>query len=232
MVQSLTFNDQLQELKKITNHEKLLVEILRIFQEMSPVEDVCLCRYSPIGFLGEGVISLEHGNIKYIHDLRYDIRTLPTIEASLMERKARYYEGQELFEKTSSQYVIDSNVNSFLVMPIFTGTAIHGFIFSMNVQKEGEIHQQLLDSLTQFGEQAGQILQSFSQGTKKQELLSNRELEVMKEVSHGASTKEIAESLGLSEFTVKQYVKLAIKKTGASNRVHAVSELIRSGILT
>lgn len=231
MIQSLTFNDQLQNLKKITNHEKLLVEILRTYQELSPVEDACLCRYSPIGFLGEGVISLERGNIKYIHDLRYDIRTLPTIEASIRERKARYYEGQELFEKTSSHYIIDSNVTSFLVTPIYNGTGILGFIYSMNVKKEGEIHQRLLDSLTNFGEQAGQILQSFSQEAKK-DLLSNRELEVMKEISHGASTKEIAESLGISEFTVKQYVKLAIKKTGAANRVHAVSKLIRKGILT
>lgn len=231
MVQSLPLIDQLRYLKDITSHEKLLVEILRTFQELSPVEDAYLCRYSPIGFLGEGIISLENGDIKYIHDLRYDIRTLPTIEASLMERKARFYEGQELFEKTSSQYIIDSNVTSFLVMPIFSGTAILGFIYSLNIRKEGEIHQALLDCLTKFGAETGQILLSFSEGVK-QEFLSNREYQVMKEISHGASTKEIAESLSLSEFTVKQYVKLAIKKTGADNRVHAIAELIRSGVLT
>ncbi|WP_422122432.1 response regulator transcription factor [Planococcus sp. X10-3] len=54
----------------------------------------------------------------------------------------------------------------------------------------------------------------------------------MKEISRGAASKEIADSLGISEFTVKQYVKLAIKKTRATNRVHAVSELIRRGIIT
>lgn len=154
-----------------------------------------------------------------------------SFEAAIMERKARYYEGQELFEKTSSQYIIDSSVNSFLVMPIFNGTVVMGFIYSMNIQKEGEILQPILDRLTEFVGQTGQILQSFSQQTK-QGLLSNRELEVMKEISQGAATKEIADSLGISEFTVKQYVKLAIRKTGVANRVHAVSDLIRRGIIT
>lgn len=231
LIQTVHLSEQLQNLKRITNHEKLLVEILKTYKESSPVEDAYLCRYSPIGFLGEGVISLEHEDIKYIHDLRYDIRTVPTIEAAIVERKARYYKGQDLFEKTSSQYIIDSSVTSFLVMPIFNGTAPLGFIYSLNVQKEPEIQQSLLDYLTYFGEQTGQILQSFSQ-QHKQHLLSNRELEVMKEISRGATTKEIAESLGISEFTVKQYVKLAIKKIGAENRVHAVSELLRRGILT
>ncbi|TWT25252.1 response regulator transcription factor [Planomicrobium sp. CPCC 101110] len=231
MVQPIAFYDQLQNLKKIENHEKLIVEILRTFTRLCLVEDAYLCRYSPIGFLGEGVISLKQEKISYIHDVRYDIRTLPTIEVAIMERQARYYESQELFEKTSSQYIIDSNVSSFLVMPIFNGTGVIGFIYSMNILEEREILQSTLDCLTEFGGQAGRILQSFSHHAK-QDVLSNRELEVMKEISRGAATKEIADSLGISEFTVKQYVKLAIKKTGALNRVHAVSELIRRGIIT
>ncbi|MFD2970395.1 LuxR C-terminal-related transcriptional regulator [Peribacillus deserti] len=33
--------------------------------------------------------------------------------------------------------------------------------------------------------------------------------------------------MGISELTVKQYVKTAIKKLGAHNRSHAVGELVR-----
>ncbi|WP_162287871.1 response regulator transcription factor [Indiicoccus explosivorum] len=202
-----------------------------MFTRLCPVGKAYLCRYSPIGFLGEGVISLKQEEINYIHDLRYDIRTLPTIEAAIKERRAKYYGSQELFEKTSSQYIIDSNVTSFLVMPIFEGITVMGFIYSMEIPDDEEISPSLLDQLTEFGEQVGRILHSFSLNTGR-EMLSNRELEVMKEISRGAATKEIADSLGISEFTVKQYVKLAIKKTGAANRVHAVSELIRRGIIT
>nr|WP_275581947.1 LuxR C-terminal-related transcriptional regulator [Brevibacillus fulvus] len=61
--------------------------------------------------------------------------------------------------------------------------------------------------------------------------LSKRELEVMKKVAWGESTKEMAQSMHLSEVTVKQYVNSAIKKLNAKNRSHAVAELFRKGIL-
>ena len=53
-------------------------------------------------------------------------------------------------------------------------------------------------------------------------------------VSHawGESSKEMADSMNISELTVKKYVKSAIKKLGANNRSHAVGELIRKGIIS
>jgi DNA-binding CsgD family transcriptional regulator len=62
--------------------------------------------------------------------------------------------------------------------------------------------------------------------------LSKRELEVMRKISWGESMKEMADAMDISELTVKQYVKSAIKKLGAHNRSHAVSELLRRGIIS
>ncbi|MEH7455582.1 response regulator transcription factor [Gottfriedia acidiceleris] len=63
-------------------------------------------------------------------------------------------------------------------------------------------------------------------------ILSKRELEVMKRIAWCESTKKMADSMNISELTVKQYVKSAIKKLGANNRSHAVGELIRKGIIS
>lgn len=41
----------------------------------------------------------------------------------------------------------------------------------------------------------------------------------------------MADSMTISELTVKQYVKSAIKKLGAQNRAHAVAELFRKELL-
>ncbi|WP_353051299.1 response regulator transcription factor [Fictibacillus enclensis] len=57
-------------------------------------------------------------------------------------------------------------------------------------------------------------------------------MEVMKRISWGESTKEMANSMEISELTVKQYVKTAIKKLGAHNRSHAVVELVPKGIIS
>jgi DNA-binding NarL/FixJ family response regulator len=63
------------------------------------------------------------------------------------------------------------------------------------------------------------------------DVLTNRELEVLTRISNGASNKEIATSLGLSEETIKSYVKNLIAKLRANDRTHAVTIALRRGYL-
>src|SRR5690554_493682 len=51
--------------------------------------------------------------------------------------------------------------------------------------------------------------------------LTDRERQVLRLASDGASTAGIAESLGLSEGTVRNYLSEAISKLGAANRIEA-----------
>ncbi|WP_067726996.1 LuxR C-terminal-related transcriptional regulator [Oceanobacillus damuensis] len=231
MIKTSTFLEKLYEIENVASHEKQIIAVLETYIDIFPVLDAFLCRYSPIGYLGEGIISMQQNEIKYIHDLRYDIRTLPTIMAAINQKQAKFYGDRELFEKTSSNYVIDSNITSFLITPILSGTSVIGFIYSERIENDAEFGEEMLSCLTEFSKQVGLILQAPSYN-ENDKLLSNREFEVMKKISSGETTKEIAHSLGISELTVKQYVKLAIKKLDASNRVHAVAELFRRGILS
>ncbi|WP_311222987.1 MULTISPECIES: response regulator [unclassified Acidovorax] len=51
--------------------------------------------------------------------------------------------------------------------------------------------------------------------------LSPRELEVLGEIAHGASNKEIARTLDIAETTVKIHVQHILRKLGLSSRVQA-----------
>jgi DNA-binding NarL/FixJ family response regulator len=51
--------------------------------------------------------------------------------------------------------------------------------------------------------------------------LSSRELEVLELVADGGANKEIAEQLGLSEFTVKRHIQNILRKIGARSRWEA-----------
>jgi DNA-binding NarL/FixJ family response regulator len=51
--------------------------------------------------------------------------------------------------------------------------------------------------------------------------LSNREIEVLGLVADGGANKEIAEHLGLSEFTVKRHIQNILRKLGARSRWEA-----------
>jgi two-component system response regulator DesR len=52
--------------------------------------------------------------------------------------------------------------------------------------------------------------------------LTPREADVLQEAADGVSTAEIAQRLGLSSGTVRNYISRAIAKTGARNRLHAI----------
>jgi DNA-binding NarL/FixJ family response regulator len=66
-----------------------------------------------------------------------------------------------------------------------------------------------------------------SQVAAQRSSLSHREEQVMAEVQHGLTNREVAVRLRLSEQTVKVYMSSAMQKLGARNRVSAVQEYQR-----
>ena len=61
--------------------------------------------------------------------------------------------------------------------------------------------------------------------------LSPRELDVLRQLAAGASNKEIGASLGISGYTVKQYVASLLQKLKVSDRSQAVLEGLRRGLV-
>jgi DNA-binding NarL/FixJ family response regulator len=62
-------------------------------------------------------------------------------------------------------------------------------------------------------------------------LLTKRELAVLRLIAAGLSNKQIAESLSITERTVKFHVTAILNKLGADNRAQAVAMASRRGIL-
>ena len=63
------------------------------------------------------------------------------------------------------------------------------------------------------------------------ENLTEREIEVLKEVANGNRNRTIAEKLFISEETVKVHIKHIMEKLGASDRTQAVAIGVRRGII-
>jgi len=61
--------------------------------------------------------------------------------------------------------------------------------------------------------------------------LSEREIEVLREVARGMSNKIIASHLSISEATVKAHIQNVMLKLGASDRTHAVNIATTRGFL-
>ncbi len=63
------------------------------------------------------------------------------------------------------------------------------------------------------------------------EPLSPRELEVLRHVAQGASNKEVAAQLGLSESTIKNHVNTILHKLCVTDRTEAVTLASRRGLI-
>jgi len=63
------------------------------------------------------------------------------------------------------------------------------------------------------------------------ETLTEREVEVLKEVANGNRNRNIAERLFISEETVKVHIKHIMEKLGAADRTQAVAIGVRRGII-
>jgi DNA-binding NarL/FixJ family response regulator len=63
------------------------------------------------------------------------------------------------------------------------------------------------------------------------DVLSQREIDVLRRVAAGNSNKRVAEQLSISEATVKGHMKSILSKLGANDRTHAVTIALKRGII-
>jgi DNA-binding NarL/FixJ family response regulator len=76
---------------------------------------------------------------------------------------------------------------------------------------------------------ARKIIASFQ--PKKDNLLTERELEILNELSKGANNKKIAEDLFISTNTVKAHIKNIYKKMHVHSRAEAVSKALKKRMI-
>ncbi len=72
---------------------------------------------------------------------------------------------------------------------------------------------------------------SVSFGLIKSTDLSDREIAVLREVINGDTNAEIAEKLGVSQYTVRDYVQIIMEKTGYHTRTELAVKARESGIV-
>ena len=69
-------------------------------------------------------------------------------------------------------------------------------------------------------------------GATQAAALTTREREVLRQLAHGMSNKEIAATLGVTERTVKFHVASLFTKLGAGNRTEAVTRAVQAGLVS
>jgi DNA-binding NarL/FixJ family response regulator len=66
---------------------------------------------------------------------------------------------------------------------------------------------------------------------RAEDALSEREIEVLRQLASGNSNKMIADNLSLSEETIKAHMRNILSKLGANDRTHALAIALKRGII-
>ena len=74
------------------------------------------------------------------------------------------------------------------------------------------------------------VLNHSAQGGSKLTALTNKEREVLLEVSKGKSNRTIAKDLSLSEYTVRNYVSSILNKLDLTSRVQLANYVFEKGL--
>lgn len=138
------------------------------------------------------------------------------------------------------KYIRAHHLHSLVILPLyvprenkFLGVAL----LDQGRDTPFQISAQTMAGLIKFGQYAGELLHSFWAealqvfGTSKG-LLTDREKEVLKLISEGASIAEAAQSLHLSSYTVRDYVSAIIQKLAAKNRTDAAVKAIKMKLIS
>ena len=62
--------------------------------------------------------------------------------------------------------------------------------------------------------------------------LTNKETQVLQQITNGNSNKQIAQLMGTSEQTIKNQISSVLRKLNANDRTHAVVLAFQRGLIT
>ena len=215
---------------KQISHEDFLLSILETYIDLFPVRDAYLMRYSAIGSLTAGVIAIRNSEALSIGAFRDDIRCFPVIFKAIQEKIVIYTQGKNYIRNMNAKYGIDSTSKELLIVPIYYNSCTFAYICSNTFRDNFKFEDDLKVSLSTFAFYTGKLINEHTSNTNNF-ILSSRELEVMRRVAEGESSKEIASLFSLSALTVNQYIKNSIKKLDAKNRTEAVIKLYKLGLI-
>lgn len=218
----------LQDLAFIDSQEMQICHILSSFDQIFSSEKLSFCRFSPIGYLGEGIAQLVNGQFQPISYMRDDIRSLPAIRKVIEENRSMYYSGIDYVTHVSSRYALENPICGALIVPILANFLPVGYIISEYFKQQKHFSSEDFHFFNYFGEISGKYIVKSSKPHSVK--LSPRENDIIEALANGLSTKEMSYMLHLSEATIKQYIKKLLLKLNAKNRSHAVSIYLRSNI--
>ncbi|MFV8829005.1 LuxR C-terminal-related transcriptional regulator [Alkalihalobacterium sp. APHAB7] len=225
MLNAKIFN-YINSLQTIEDPMKRVEWIMRGCTVFFRVNRAGIYTYSPLNYLGQGIILIEDDTIEPLNMIKGDVRDFPPIYYALS--KKRPHQTNIGPRNWPIQYIEQFQLTSLVIIPIcYSGTVIGTALIDRFID-ENEATEEVIEALFQYFQLSAQWLYPHSSVRQK---LSKREKEVLQKLSYGYSLKEMADFMGISEFTVRDYITSASRKLGTKHRTETVAVAMRNGLI-
>lgn len=154
------------------------------------------------------------------------LKDLPGPEAVNLIKQASRRTAILCLSSFDSKYEISEMISAGAAGYLLKHVSAEEFLNSIRMVKNG--------SAVLHPEIARKILEHSETIKEKDELLNKlttREIEVLELIGKGLSNKEIANSMHISEDTVKTYISRIFQKINVKNRVEAVAIALKHGVI-
>lgn len=186
-------------------------------------------------------LSLIDGSINCVFDMSiqgkvdlqiYDnINNLFFVKKSINEKKPLYISGSEFYKLSPKKYLqMDCFKNAVCIVPILYRETAIGYICPYNYGGVKINNSNILHKLLDYSYYMGTVIMSNHKNIDNIKI-TPRECQVLQFFAYGFATKQVADILGISEFTVNDYIKLIVKKMNVKNKIEAITTALRNGYI-
>lgn len=218
----------LQKTKQATYHDEKLFMILKGFMGFFAFQEVDLFSYSELTRLAHGVFRINKVGVHCLHHVVEKIDDfIPFLQAIEARKTTQIFEA-DMVHENSAHYLKETK--PVVIIPISFNQTVVSLMSATKLDKSMDLTNEHIELMDTYATYVSRILYEETDN-KIPNPLTNREREVMGRISRGESVKEVALILGISEYTVQDYVKSTIRKLKVNNRTEAVATLLRKKII-
>ncbi|MFJ7978430.1 helix-turn-helix transcriptional regulator [Peribacillus sp. JNUCC 23] len=204
-----------------------LFEMMKIFYEAFPCRIMQLFQYSILNCSFSGILSYEHPNVQSIAHIHETMKINTYVHESILDNEVRFFYNSKFQLSIGNQFVLSEPIHNMILVPFSINGTVIGFMTGVNVQFK--VTDEVLQEMRRFSDNCVHILHLTDYAQTKH--FTDKEIIVMQYISNGYTTKEISNTLHITESTVKYFLKNVMLKTNSTNRTEAVAKLFRMKLL-
>lgn len=205
-----------------------LKEMMRTSLELFPFQRASLFTYSPLTQEAQGLLAATPCGIFSMEHIKEDVRSIPLVEMAIKQKKAQFAVISRSTFLFPEKYIEAFSLSSLLVVPLCDQHAVTGCVLADRFSRDQAIDDVLIGKVERYFNHEVKKMIGREEPVCK---LSRREREILYWFSRGLGTKEVADRIRISEYTVRDYTKSCMRKLGAKNRTEAVAIALRERMI-